>query len=73
MASEGKQSNDGTTGDKPMQTIASNQLLPQDATQLDEVDQYFECITECPTSDNECKTACVDAMRDEAQLDVHSY
>ena len=56
-----------------MQTIASNQLLPQDATQLDEVDQYFECITECPTSDNECKTACVDAMRDEAQLDVHSY
>lgn len=73
MASAGKQSSDGTTGDKPMQTIAKNQLLPQDATQLDEVDQYFECITECSTSDNDCLDACVDAIRDEAHLDVHSY
>lgn len=56
-----------------MQTIAKNQLLPQDATQLDEVDQYFECITECSTSDNDCLDACVDAIRDEAHLDVHSY
>ena len=60
--------NTDTQGGSNMKTISPN-LLPKDATQLDQVDQYFECISECAINDQTCSTDC----KDEAFLDVPSY
>lgn len=72
MASREKQSIDVTTGEHQMPVIA-DQLLPRDATQLDEVDQYLECATDCAINDKDCKDACLEEMKDTAHLDVPSY
>ncbi len=53
--------------------VIADQLLPRDATQLDEVDQYLECATDCAINDKDCKDACLDEMKDAAHLDVPSY
>ena len=55
-----------------MQVIA-DQLLPRDASQLDEVDQYLECVTDCGINDKECKDVCLDDMKDAAYLNIPSY
>ena len=72
MAFKEKQSSDVTTGEHQMQVIA-DQLLPRDASQLDEVDQYLECATDCGINDKECKDACLEDMKDSAYLNVPSY
>lgn len=72
MASKEKQSSDVNTGEHQMQVIA-DQLLPRDASQLDEVDQYLECATDCGINDKECKDACLEDMKDAAYLNVPSY
>lgn len=59
-----------------MSSISRGTLIPRDATQLDHVDEYFECITACPThKDTECVTECVDQLRGntDPQLDVPSF
>tara|TARA_Y100000768_G_scaffold382854_1_gene363920 strand:+ start:5273 stop:5491 length:219 start_codon:yes stop_codon:yes gene_type:complete len=72
MASKEKQSSDVTTGEHQMQVIA-DQLLPRDASQLDEVDQYLECATDCGINDKECQDDCLEEMKESAYLDVPSY
>lgn len=59
-----------------MSSISAGTLIPRDASKLDHVDEYFECITACPThKDTECVTECVDQLRDstDPQLDVPSF
>ena len=60
--------NTDTQGGTNMKTISTT-LLPKDATQLDEIDQYFECLSECAINDQTCFSDC----KDEAFLDVPSY
>jgi len=49
-------------------------LIPTDAKKLDEVDQYFECIADCPPADPTCNAQCVTELKeDQAQLNVPSY
>ena len=72
MASKEKQSSDVTTGEHQMQVIA-DQLLPRDASQLDEVDQYLECATDCGINDKECQDDCLEEMKESTYLDVPSY
>ncbi len=67
MASDVK-ANSKPQGGTDMKTTPTN-LLPKDATQLDDVDQYFECLSECAINDQTCTTVC----KDEAFLDVPSY
>ena len=60
--------NTDTQGGTNMKTVSTT-LLPKDATQLDEIDQYFECLSECAINDQTCSNDC----KDEAFLDVPSY
>ena len=53
--------------------VITDQLLPRDATQLDEVDQYLECATDCGINDKECQDDCLEEMKNSAYLDVPSY
>jgi len=55
--------------------MSKTRLIPTDATKLDDVDQYFECITSCPPTDTVCATECVEELKenDIAQLNVPSY
>ena len=72
MASREKQSTDVTKGEQQMPVI-TDQLLPRDASQLDEVDQYLECATDCGINDKECQDDCLEEMKESAYLDVPSY
>ncbi len=59
-----------------MGSMLTGSLIPRDAKQLDHVDEYFDCITACPThADTECITECVDQLRNtsDPQLDVPSF
>ena len=60
--------NTDTQGGTNMKTVSTT-LLPKDATQLDEIDQYFECLSECAINDQTCSSDC----KDEAFLDIPSY
>lgn len=56
------------------QSMNAPRLIPTDAKKLDEVDQYFECIAECPPADPTCNAQCVTELKeDQAQLNVPSY
>ena len=41
----------------------------------DPVEEYFDCVTECPPQDKDCEDQCVVNLRkaDDPQLDVCSY
>lgn len=67
---------DTSKEESTMSSISRGTLIPRDATQLDHIDEYFECITACPThKDTECVAECVDQLRGntDPQLDVPSF
>ena len=36
-------------------------------TNWDEVDEYFQCISECDLDDKECTTVCVQTLRESSE------
>ena len=55
-------------------------MSPLDSTKKlqdgsDRVEEYFDCVTECPPQDKDCEDQCVVNLRkaDDPQLDVCSY
>ena len=55
-------------------------MSPLDSTKKlhdgsDPVEEYFDCVTECPPQDKDCEDQCVVDLRkaDDPQLDVCSF